>query len=186
MPSPSLREICVAMGFRSTNAASDLVQKLEDSGAIVRDPRRARSIRLVRKPAKGIPLLGNIPAGHPDPVTTAADETVAIDPLDFGIRGFGNAFALRVRGDSMIGRNLVDGDLVLCDRSASPRDRDIVAALIDRETTLKTLVLSNGKAWLKAENPAYPDLGRNEVPSRLLTTLWKRPRICWRKMAKPR
>ena len=58
----------------------------------------------------------------------------------------------------MTGRKFFDGDLVLLDRSPEPKHLDVVAALIDQESALKTLVMKNGKSWLKAENPAYPDL----------------------------
>lgn len=58
----------------------------------------------------------------------------------------------------MIGRKIFDGDLVLFERSGQPRHQDIVAALIDNESTLKTLIHANGKVWLRSENPAYPDL----------------------------
>ena len=58
----------------------------------------------------------------------------------------------------MVGRRFFDGDVVLFDRSSTPKHQDVVAALIDQECTLKTLVLKEGTAWLKAENPDYPDL----------------------------
>lgn len=58
----------------------------------------------------------------------------------------------------MIGRQLFDGDIVLCDAGGTARHEDIVAALIDNETTLKTLIVQRGKSWLRAENPRFPDL----------------------------
>ncbi len=103
-------------------------------------------------------MLGLIAAGFPDPLSDAQPELLPIDPAAFGIANPSDAFALRVRGDSMIGRQFFDGDLVLLDRSATPKHQDVVAALIDQETTLKTLVVKNGKTWLQAENSAYPDL----------------------------
>jgi len=112
-------------------------------------PRRARS---------GIPLLGSIAAGFPDDAGTEAESRVDLNPASFGIRNPSDAFALRVRGDSMTGRLLFDGDVVLLDRSADPKPQDVVAAVIDQACTLKTLVLKKGRAWLKAENPLFPDL----------------------------
>jgi len=58
----------------------------------------------------------------------------------------------------MTGRRLFDGDIVILESGAEPRNGDVVAALIDNECTLKTLVLKRGKSWLHAENPKYPDL----------------------------
>ena len=83
---------------------------------------------------------------------------MAINPIPFGIADRSRAFALRVCGDSMEGRRIFDGDIVLCESGVPPRHESIVAALIDHESTLKTLLLRKGKAWLRAENPRYPDL----------------------------
>jgi repressor LexA len=109
-----------------------------------------------------VPLLGLIAAGFPDPLNDAPSELLPIDPAAFGIATPSAAFALRVRGDSMVGRQFFDGDLVLLDRPSPPKHQDVVAALVDKETTLKTLVVKNGETWLQAENPAYPEL----IPAR--------------------
>jgi repressor LexA len=67
------------------------------------------------------------------------------------------AFALKVRGESMIGANICDGDVVILEVK-EPRSKDIVAALIDGETTLKRYVVDKGQPYLRAENPSFPDL----------------------------
>ena len=67
-------------------------------------------------------------------------------------------FALEVRGDSMTGKHILDGDLVVLEHGANPKPGDVVAALIDGESTLKTFLLRGTKPFLKAENPKYPDL----------------------------
>jgi repressor LexA len=153
---PTLREICREFDYRSTKAAFDHVVALEEKGYL-RRTRGARGIQLVNRP-KGVPLLGRITAGRArDTETGVAESYLSVDPASFGIKNAAKAFALRVDGDSMIGRNLVDGDIVVLEHGADPKDQDIVAALIDHETTLKTLVLRNGKAWLRAENSLYPN-----------------------------
>ena len=58
----------------------------------------------------------------------------------------------------MIGRHILDGDIVVLEHGPEPRNGDMVAALIDGESTLKTFVMKNGRPFLKAENPKYPDL----------------------------
>jgi repressor LexA len=73
-------------------------------------------------------------------------------------------FALRVRGDSMIGAHILDGDIVILEDRKEVQNGDIVAALIDGETSLKRYVVDHGRPYLKAENPRYPDL----VPAREL------------------
>jgi len=65
---------------------------------------------------------------------------------------------LRVRGDSMIGAHIVDGDIVILEDRKDVQNDDIVAGLIDGETTLKRYVVEHGRPYLKAENPRYPDL----------------------------
>ena len=63
-----------------------------------------------------------------------------------------------MRGDSRIGKHICDGDIAVFEHGPEPRPGQIVAALIDRKNTLKTFVLKNGKPFLKAENPKYPNL----------------------------
>jgi repressor LexA len=82
---------------------------------------------------------------------------VAVDLSSIGLSEGARTFALTVRGDSMIGAHIQEGDVVVLEYR-EPRDGDVVAALIDGETTLKRFVLDNGRPFLKAENPAYPDL----------------------------
>lgn len=169
-PAPSVREICTEMGYRSTRAAQDVLAALIRKRHIAREPGRARALRLLSKPdtsAKthshsqsnsNIPLLGSIVAGLPESATELPEETLPLAPHYFGIPLRHRAFALRVRGDSMTGRHLLAGDIVVCDADAEPRHGDVVAAMIDNESTLKTLIHRNGKLWLRAENPAYPAL----------------------------
>ena len=75
-----------------------------------------------------------------------------------GIKPTPRTFALEVRGDSMVGKHIMDGDVVVLEHGMTPRTGDVVAALIDNESTLKTFVLERGKAHLRAENPKYPKL----------------------------
>lgn len=157
-PPPCVREVCRELSYQSTNAAFKLIHRLRDTGDVVYEPKLARSLRLAKKTESGVPLFGSIAAGFPDAPDAEHPEPMQLDPASFGITNPADAFALRVRGDSMTGRQFFDGDLVLLDRSARPKHQDVVAALIDQECTLKTLVVENGRVWLKAENPAYPDL----------------------------
>jgi repressor LexA len=105
-----------------------------------------------------IPLYGSIPAGLARQREQEAGGCVSVDIQSVGFKPTRNTFALRVSGDSMIGRHILDGDIVVLEHGAEPRQGDIVAALIDGESTLKTFFQKNGKPYLKAENPKYPDL----------------------------
>jgi len=81
-----------------------------------------------------------------------------VDIETVGYKPTRNAFALRVTGDSMTGRHILDGDFVILEHGPEPRQGQIVAAFIDGASTLKTFVVKGGKPYLKAANPKYPDL----------------------------
>lgn len=104
-----------------------------------------------------IPLYGNIAAGMAQDVQPEKDGCVSIDVASVGVRPSTRVFALRVRGDSMIDAHICDGDTVVLEMR-EPRNGDVVAALIDGETTLKRYLLERGAPYLQAENESYPDL----------------------------
>jgi len=154
---PSLREIRDHFGHASSRAAADVVVTLKRKGYLADDPESSRSYRLTDK-SLGIPILGEIPAGPPIEAVELVESFLPINSRAFRIADRGEAFFLRVRGDSMIGRHIFDGDLVLVEKTARPMTGDIVAALIDNESTLKTLITEGGRPWLRSENPDSPDL----------------------------
>jgi repressor LexA len=161
---PSLREIAAHFKFRSMNAAADHVHALRRKGFLEGRPHRARALRVVsplqawRRPTVDIPLFGAIPAGRPEDRYQEAEGCVSVDVESLGIRPTARTFALRVRGDSMIGKHILEGDCVILEHGMTPRSGDVVAALIDNESTLKTFVVEKGKPFLQAENPKYPKL----------------------------
>jgi repressor LexA len=154
---PSLREICAHFGYASTRAAADHLKVLKTKGYLADATENKRGYRLTEK-ATGLPVLGGIPAGIPIAAEEFVDSRFAINPRSFGISDRHNAFFLRVCGDSMTGRHIFDGDLVLVEKSDRFKQEDIVAALIDNESTLKTFISKSGHPWLRSENPRYPDL----------------------------
>lgn len=154
---PTCREICERFDFSSPKAATDHLVALERKGYISRDRRQARGIHILHR-SDGIPLLGQVPAGFPSSTEEELSGCVGFGPESFGIHDRRQAFALTVKGDSMEGRRIFDGDVVLIERGAEPREQSVVAALIDNETTLKTFLRRDNKVWLRAENPRYPDL----------------------------
>jgi len=155
---PSSREITSRFGWSSPRAASDALDVLKRKGFLASDAGSSRKYRLTEQ-AAGMPVLGDIPAGFPVDGLESQEERFALNPASFGVRDRKSAFFLRVRGDSMIGRRIFDGDLVLVERNARPGHLSIVAALIDQQVTLKTLIHEEGNAtWLRSENPTSPDL----------------------------
>ncbi len=108
-------------------------------------------------PLMEIPLYGTIPAGFAEAREQEMERCITIDPDTIELPRNARTFALEVRGDSMIGAGILDRDVVIMEL-AEPRNRDIVAALIDGDTTLKRYVVQKGRPFLQAENPKYPDL----------------------------
>ena len=164
MPMPTLREIAKELGFESTRGAADHLTALERKGFIIRERGKARSIQLVHPPQTTatetypIPLFGSIPAGNPDERWEGNEGSVLVSSNCLGYKPRNTTYGLRVTGDSMDGKHILDGDIVIVEYGIEPKSGDVVAALIDQESTLKTFVRDKGKSWLQAENPAYPNL----------------------------
>lgn len=161
---PTLREISAHFGFSSPNAAMIHVKALRAKGVLADGKGRARSILPARNVSESIPqvvsipVYGNIPAGLPVDSVQENEGCVLIDVNTIALRPTSRTFALKVRGDSMVGKHILDGDLAIIEHGVEPRTGDVVAALIDGQVTLKTFVLQRGKPFLKAENPRYPNL----------------------------
>jgi repressor LexA len=161
---PTAQEIAAQFGFRSPNAVTSHLRLLRKKGIIASEPGKARSLRIInplqklRSPVRDIPLYGSIPAGFAERREQDAEGCVSVDINSIGYKSTKNAFALRVTGESMIGRHIMDGDIVILEHGPDPRNGDIVAALIDGDCTLKTYVVKAGKPFLKAENPRFPNL----------------------------
>jgi repressor LexA len=167
---PSFREIEQHFGFRSTNAVMGHLRALERKGYISRVPGQARSFRITLDLSEEavpeeavevleIPIYGSIAAGYPDGVEAGGQiGRLQIDAETVGLRRSRRSFALKVRGESMIDVGILDGDTVIIEQRP-PSDGDIVAALIDGETTLKRFMNKDGRApYLKAENKLFPEL----------------------------
>lgn len=158
---PSTRDIQRYFGFSSQTAAMSHLRALEKKGVIQRHPHKARAVVFPEDLERGeivdIPLYGSIAAGYAEMQQQQPDSSITVDAATLGLSRNARAFALKVRGESMIGANICHGDVVILE-AREPRPRDIVAALIDGETTLKRYVIENGRPYLQAENPAFPDL----------------------------
>ena len=158
---PSTREIQEHFGFASQTAAVSHLNALEKKGIITRLAGKARALMFSdqadREEIIDVPIYGMIPAGMGDDTEPVSEGLLSVDTRSMGVRPGTNVFALRVRGESMIDAHICDGDHVVLEKR-EPRNQDIVAALIDGETTLKRFVTEKRKPYLKAENPNYPDL----------------------------
>lgn len=116
-----------------------------------------RPVDVERRTNLAIALMGvQVAAGFPSPADDHEDR-----PLDFNellVKNPASTFAVKAKGDSMIGAGIFDGDICVVDRSLKPVDRSIIVALVNGEFTMKRLRLRRGRVWLEAENPNYPDI----------------------------
>jgi repressor LexA len=158
---PTVREIQEYCKFKSPRAVSYFLEKLEAARLIVRQA-HSRGIQLTKPQTLGkmfqLPLFDSIPAGLPDHFEGGeAPKTLRFIPSTLGVSHPNKAFAVRVRGESMINAGIFDGDIVVLEKKEA-RAGDIVAGLIDGDSTLKRLVKKESSYYLQAENPRYPDL----------------------------
>lgn len=155
---PSTREIQARFGFASQTAAVNHLRNLQRKGAIEKLAGKARGLAFPGRPKiVQIPVLGQIAAGMPAQAELEMESHLSIDAGALGIRSRKGLFALRVRGDSMVGAHILDGDMVVLE-AREARPGEIVAALIDGEPTLKRFLVRRGQPYLQAENPHYPEL----------------------------
>ncbi len=161
---PSVRDICNACGIKSTATVHSYLNKLEEKGWIKREGGKSRALRVEdpstndrRRTAK-IPVLGNIRAGMP--ILAVENHEDYIDfPMMNRAWAYNDLFALRVKGESMIGAGILDGDIVVIKKEQAASNGDIVVALIEDEdtlestATLKTFYRENGHIRLQPENP---------------------------------
>jgi repressor LexA len=161
---PSTREIQHHFGFASQTSVMQYIDVLERKGFLDRHARKARALITPVQKVRitDVPIYGQIPAGMASLTEQTVEGHVSLDSRSVNASKNGRTFALRVRGDSMIGAHIVDGDVVILEARKDVQNGDIVAALIDGETTLKRYVTEHGRPYLKAENPSYPNL----IPAR--------------------
>lgn len=161
---PTFREIARQFGFSSVATVAQHIRLLRKKGVVEFENGKKRSLRIAsgadtpRKTIVDIPIFGSIPAGFPRERIQESHGCVYIDIETLGFKPTPRTFALEVRGDSMIGRHILEGDIAILEHGLPPKPGDVVAALIDNESTLKTFVIENGKPCLKSENPKYPKL----------------------------
>lgn len=165
---PTVREICAALGFKSPSTAHFHLEGLINAGYLVRDEGKTRALKIVGYSAERrakvaserremqmrvneVPLLGHVAAGSPILAEQNVEELLYFDTNGLS----GEHFALRVRGESMLGAGIMPGDLVIVHQQQEVRNGQIVVALFEDEATVKTYSTYNGEIWLLPENDAY-------------------------------
>ena len=181
---PSIRDIQQGCGISSTSVVDYNLKRLEERGYIRRDREVSRAIELLdgsggRRRPRTVPLLGAIAAGAPIPMPpeTLPPGYDEISVTEAQTRGRPGAFALRVRGNSMIDALIDDGDIVILEPAQSCDDGEIVAVWLreENETTLKKFYHEGDRVRLQPRNPAmapiYTSPGNVEVQGRFLSAI---------------
>jgi repressor LexA len=163
---PSVREIGEAVGLSSSSTVHAHLAALQDKGYLTRDPTKPRAIEVrfdiesgaavERRPVRHVPLVGEVAAGTGVLAAENVEETLPL-PEDF--TGDGQLFMVRVRGDSMIGAGIFDGDYVVVRQqpTAEPGET-VVAGIPGEEATIKTFLRRRNKVVLRPENPALEEM----------------------------
>lgn len=157
---PSVREICEAVGLRSTSTVHGHLSKLEDKGYIRRDATKPRAIEILlndtvdyqlKKEIINIPIIGKVTAGQPILAVENVEDTFPM-PMDFIDSGNSTVFMLTIKGDSMIEAGIMDQDYVVVRQQSIARNGDIVVALIGEEATVKRFYREADHIRLQPEN----------------------------------
>lgn len=169
---PTIREIGQRFGFKSTGTTRDYLKSLAKKGYIKLSPRQSRSIELSKPLTFRVPVLGRITAGIPDLAFEDIAEYLYLD--DFLSNQDRQIFALKVKGDSLAGKGIFDGDIAIIKRQRMADDGDIVAALLDNETTIKILKKNKSQFFLAPANQDYPEIHKSfSILGKVIATIKK-------------
>ena len=153
---PAVREICQAVGLKSTSSVHSHLESLERNGYIRRDPTKPRAIEIldesfnmIRREMVNVPIIGTVAAGQP---ILAEQNIEGYFPIPTEYMPNKQSFMLKVKGESMINAGIFDGDKVLVKQQATAENGDIVVALDDDSATVKTYYKENGHYRLQPEN----------------------------------
>lgn len=163
---PSVREIGERVGLSSSSTIHAHLKTLERRGYITRDPTKPRALRSEGRsenPPDSVvmPIVGRVAAGVP----ITAQENIEgefVLPASFAPRA-SDSFMLRVKGDSMVGAAILDGDLILVRPQPSAENGEIVVAMVDDEATVKRFYKEDGRIRLQPENPEMAPIFSSDV-----------------------
>ena len=176
---PTVREVGLHFGIKSTNGVQKHIQALIRSGHLSRDPGKSRglSVSSGSRQVATIPVLGRVAAGLPVLAPENREGDVTVDMSLFSLRTTQKLFALTVKGESMIDAHILPGDTVLVHEQATARNGDIIVALVDGESTVKRFFLEHDHVRLQPENktmkPMIIDRGEFRVLGKVVGVLRK-------------
>ncbi len=164
---PSVRDICNALGMKSTSTVHTYLARLEEKGVIQKSAGKSRTIRVDDGTAdKGstvrVPILGKVAAGMPILAVENYDGYIDV-PRPSSRLSSNDMFALRVQGESMIEIGIMDGDLIIVEKANTANDGDVVVALVEDEATVKTFYREDNRFRLQPENSTMKPIYANEL-----------------------
>ena len=155
---PTVRDICEAVHLKSTSSVHAHLESLEKNGYIRRDPTKPRAIEIVddnfkltRREMVNVPMIGQVAAGQP---LLAVENIDAYFPIPAEYMPNAESFMLKVKGESMVGAGILDGDHIIVERCSTAENGDMVVALVDDSATVKTFYRENRHIRLQPENDA--------------------------------
>ena len=159
---PSIREIGAAVGLKSTSTVHAHLQALEKAGYILRDPLLKRAIRILGQDESftQVPLIGTVTAGLP---ILAVEQIEGYIPYGGRVSRDKPLFALKVRGESMLWAGILNGDIVIAEKTPYASNGEIVVAMIEDEATVKRFYKENGHFRLQPENDEFEPIITDEV-----------------------
>lgn len=154
---PSVREICTAVSLKSTSTVHGHLERLEKRGFIRRDPTKPRAIEIlddsvIDKEMINIPIVGSVAAGQPILAVENIEDKFPV-PIDY-FPSKNQMFMLEIKGESMIGCGIMNGDYIIVEQQPTAENGDIVVALIDDSATVKTFYKEDDHIRLQPENPS--------------------------------
>lgn len=158
---PSVREICSALGFKSTSTVHAHISALEKKGILRKDPTKPRALEIVedsktRREIISVPIIGEVAAGEPILAVENVVDTFPL-PLEY-IKSNKELFMLEVKGESMIGAGINSGDYLIVESTPIANNGDIVIALIEDSSTVKRFYREDNRIILRPENPTMQDI----------------------------
>ncbi len=164
---PAVRDICEAVGLKSTSSVHSHLETLEKNGYIRRDPTKPRAIEILddsfnfnRREMANVPLIGRVAAGEP---LLAQQNIESYFPVPLEFMPNNQTFMLTVKGESMIKAGILDGDMVLVEQLSTARNGDMVVALVEDGATVKTFYKEDGYIRLQPENDTMEPIIVREV-----------------------
>jgi repressor LexA len=161
---PTVREIAQELGYKSPNNVRQHLRLIEQKGFIRLLAGKARGIEITSfeenvpdedDESVSVPLIGAVAAGKPITAIENVDGYLTLDKSIFKGEGL---FALRIKGDSMNGMGILNGDIVVVRKKSTAEHGEVVVVIIDGDATIKRFIKEGSKIILRAENPAYSDI----------------------------